>query len=49
MQAPPSVLDTVQDKARVVLRTGWRPSYAAGPTRDELADLLRRASARTAA
>ena len=49
MQAPPSVLDTVQDKARVVLRTGWRPSYAAGPTRDELADLLRQPSAWTAA
>jgi hypothetical protein len=49
MQAPPSVLDTVQDKARVVLRTGWRPSHAAGPARDELADLLRRPFATTAA
>jgi hypothetical protein len=49
MQALPSVLDTVQDKARVVLRTGWRPPYAAGPARDELADLLRRPFARAAA
>jgi 2-polyprenyl-6-methoxyphenol hydroxylase-like FAD-dependent oxidoreductase len=49
MQALPSVLDTVQDKARVVLRTGWRPPYAAGPARDELAGLLRRPSTRTAA
>jgi 2-polyprenyl-6-methoxyphenol hydroxylase-like FAD-dependent oxidoreductase len=40
MQALPSVLDPIQDKARAVLRTGWRPAYATGPTRDELADLL---------
>jgi len=41
MQALPSALDPVRDKARAVLRTGWRPPYAAGPSRDELADLLR--------
>lgn len=40
MQAPPSVLDPVQDNARAVLRTGWRPAYAQGPSRDELADRL---------
>jgi 2-polyprenyl-6-methoxyphenol hydroxylase-like FAD-dependent oxidoreductase len=40
MQAPPSVLDPIQDKARAVLRTGWRPPCAAGPTRDELAQVL---------
>jgi len=39
MLAPPTVLDSVQDKARAVLRTGWRPAYAAGPTRDELVTL----------
>lgn len=49
MRALPSVLDTVQHNARAVLRTGWRPPYAAGPARDELADLLRRPFARTAA
>jgi len=40
MQAPPSILEPAQDKARAVLRTGWRPPYADGPSRDELADLL---------
>jgi 2-polyprenyl-6-methoxyphenol hydroxylase-like FAD-dependent oxidoreductase len=49
MQALPSVLDAVQDKVRVVLRTGWRPPYAAGPARDELAGLLREPTARAAA
>jgi hypothetical protein len=49
MQALPSVLDPVQDKARAVLRTGWRPPYAAGPSRDELADLLLQPLRRTAA
>jgi 2-polyprenyl-6-methoxyphenol hydroxylase-like FAD-dependent oxidoreductase len=39
MMAPPSVLDSVQDKARAVLRTGWRPAYADGPTRDQLVGL----------
>lgn len=49
MQALPSALGPVQDKARAVLRTGWRPPYAAGPSRDELAGLLREPSARAAA
>jgi hypothetical protein len=40
MLALPTIMDTVQDKARAVLATGWRPSYAAGPTRDELAELI---------
>ncbi len=39
MVAGPEVLDQVQDKARVVLRTGWRPPYAEGPTRDQIAEL----------
>jgi 2-polyprenyl-6-methoxyphenol hydroxylase-like FAD-dependent oxidoreductase len=39
MLALPTVLDSVQDKARAVLRTGWRPSYADGPSRDELVEL----------
>jgi 2-polyprenyl-6-methoxyphenol hydroxylase-like FAD-dependent oxidoreductase len=46
MRALPSVLDPVQDNARAVLRTGWRPGYADGPTRDELADILTRPRAR---
>jgi len=49
MQALPSVLDTVQDNARAVLRTGWQPPYGDGPTRDELAGLLRQPTARAAA
>jgi 2-polyprenyl-6-methoxyphenol hydroxylase-like FAD-dependent oxidoreductase len=40
MLAGPAVLDQVEEEAREVLRTGWRPSYAAGPTRDELVDLI---------
>ncbi len=40
MEAPPLVLDSVQDKARAVLRSGWRPSWADGPSRDELAAAL---------
>jgi hypothetical protein len=46
MRALPSVLDPVQDNARAALRTGWRPGYADGPTRDELADVLTRPRAR---
>jgi hypothetical protein len=40
MLALPSILEPAQEKARAVLRTGWRPPYADGPSRDELADLL---------
>jgi hypothetical protein len=40
MLAPPSVLDNVQENARAVLRSGWRPPDADGPSRDELADRL---------
>lgn len=36
----PSVLDPVEDKARAVLQTGWRPPWADGPTRAELADAV---------
>jgi 2-polyprenyl-6-methoxyphenol hydroxylase-like FAD-dependent oxidoreductase len=46
MQALPSVLDPFQDNARAVLRAGWRPGYADGPARDELADVLSRPRAR---
>ncbi|HVW81857.1 MAG TPA: FAD-dependent oxidoreductase [Mycobacteriales bacterium] len=40
MFALPSILDSVQDKARDVLRTGWRPPYAEGPSRDALVEAL---------
>jgi 2-polyprenyl-6-methoxyphenol hydroxylase-like FAD-dependent oxidoreductase len=45
MLATPRILDSVQDKARAVLQTGWRPAYAEGPTRDELVELVRLQSA----
>lgn len=41
MLALPTVLDGApREKARAVLRTGWRPPLDDGPTRDELADVL---------
>jgi 2-polyprenyl-6-methoxyphenol hydroxylase-like FAD-dependent oxidoreductase len=48
MQALPAALDPVQDRARAVLRTGWRPPYTAGPSRDELADACLRGGLRQA-
>ena len=39
MLAGPGILDSVQDKARAVLRAGWRPPYDDGPTREEIAEL----------
>jgi len=49
MLAPPSVLDPVQDRARAVLRTGWRPAFADGPSGADLAALLARPRASAAA
>jgi 2-polyprenyl-6-methoxyphenol hydroxylase-like FAD-dependent oxidoreductase len=40
MEAPPAVLDSVVDRARAVLRSGWRPAFADGPSRDDLATAL---------
>lgn len=37
MMSTPAVLAPFEEKARAVLRTGWRPAYHPGPTRDELA------------
>lgn len=39
MLAGPTVLDQVQEKARAVLRTGWRPPFADGPNSEQLARL----------
>jgi hypothetical protein len=49
MQALPSALDPVRDKARAVLRTGWRPPYTPGPSRGELADACLQPQDRSAA
>ena len=45
MTALPSVLRTVEDRARAVYATGWRPSLDPGPTGAELAEVVARASA----
>ncbi|MDT4924573.1 MAG: hypothetical protein QOG01_2286 [Pseudonocardiales bacterium] len=44
MLALPAVLESVEEGARAVLRTGWRPRLAAGPTRDELVDVIEAAT-----
>jgi 2-polyprenyl-6-methoxyphenol hydroxylase-like FAD-dependent oxidoreductase len=45
MSAVPSVLDPVENRARTVLQSGWRPPLAAGPDRTELADAIMRVAA----
>ncbi|GAA4984179.1 hypothetical protein WHI96_10705 [Pseudonocardia tropica] len=45
MLAGPASLDTVEPLAHAVYAGGWRPAPAAGPTREELATLLRRTAA----
>jgi 2-polyprenyl-6-methoxyphenol hydroxylase-like FAD-dependent oxidoreductase len=45
MQALPSVLHPVEPLARAVYQGGWRPMPAAGPTRQELAEIVEAAAA----
>jgi hypothetical protein len=40
MEALPASLEPLQDAARRVFETGWRPAYAEGPSRDELARIV---------
>jgi 2-polyprenyl-6-methoxyphenol hydroxylase-like FAD-dependent oxidoreductase len=40
MAAPPAILRPMEERARAVLRNGWMPQLAAGPTRDELVELI---------
>ena len=40
MTALPESLRAVEPRARAIYDTGWRPSRAAGPDRDELAALI---------
>jgi len=40
MVAGPASLEPLQEAARRVYETGWRPPYAEGPTRDELARIV---------
>ena len=41
MTSLPETLRPAEPLARAVYRTGWRPAYAPGPTRDELVDVIR--------
>ena len=41
MVAGPRSLDAVEPRARAVYRDGWRPAYAPGPSRAELAEIVR--------
>jgi 2-polyprenyl-6-methoxyphenol hydroxylase-like FAD-dependent oxidoreductase len=41
MSALPSSLDAVQSRAKDVYASGWRPPVPPGPTRDQLAELVR--------
>ncbi len=45
MQAPPTSLKAVEEDARAVLRTGWRPLFAEGLTSEELGQVLVRTAA----
>jgi 2-polyprenyl-6-methoxyphenol hydroxylase-like FAD-dependent oxidoreductase len=40
MIATPAVLQPAQERVREILRTGWRPRLADGPSRDDLAAVL---------
>jgi 2-polyprenyl-6-methoxyphenol hydroxylase-like FAD-dependent oxidoreductase len=43
MTALPETLRPAEPWARAVYERGWRPAYAAGPTRDQLVDVIREA------
>ena len=43
MTALPASLRAVEPRARALYATGWRPTFAPGPTRDELADIIQAA------
>jgi 2-polyprenyl-6-methoxyphenol hydroxylase-like FAD-dependent oxidoreductase len=47
MAAPPASLRAAEPIAREVYAGGWRPPYAPGPTRDELAALVAQSGAET--
>ncbi len=43
MSALPASLRDIEPRPRAIYATGWRPPFAPGPTRDELAGLINRA------
>ncbi|MET0694796.1 MAG: FAD-dependent oxidoreductase [Propionibacteriaceae bacterium] len=40
MTGAASCLDVAEERARTVYRSGWRPAFSPGPSRDELVDLI---------
>lgn len=44
MHTMPATLRAAEPLAREVYAAGWRPAYAPGPTRDELAEIVRKAA-----
>jgi hypothetical protein len=40
MMTLPCTLDAVQERVKAIYASGWRPPVPAGPTRDELAELV---------
>lgn len=43
MTALPETLEPAEPLARAVYRSGWRPGYAPGPSRDDLVKIIREA------
>ena len=41
MMTLPTSLAAVEDRVRELLRSGWRPAFAVGPSRAEVADAIR--------
>jgi 2-polyprenyl-6-methoxyphenol hydroxylase-like FAD-dependent oxidoreductase len=46
MQAPPESLRAIEERVRDLLRSGWRPQFASGPSRDELVEGIETLAAR---
>jgi hypothetical protein len=40
MRTQPAALRVVEGRVGDLLRSGWRPHFASGPTRDELVELI---------
>ena len=48
MLVGPAAMEPVRDEVRAMLRAGWRPAAPSGVTRDELAAVVRQATAAVA-
>jgi hypothetical protein len=49
MSALPATLQAAEPLARRVYESGWRPPYAVGPSRDELVEVIERATSSVSA